>query len=177
MPDDDFTDNGDAFDEEAPSKSAMKRRMTALQELGETLTRLSDKQLEKIPLGDPQLAQAIVEARNIRSNSARRRHMQYIGKLMRSIDPEPIEKALDSLYREQRENADRFHQLEQLRDEVLAQGLKGIEQVVARWPSADRQHLRQLVLQHQRESARGKPPAASRKLFRYLRELQEQVRP
>lgn len=173
MPDDDYEQyHGEAGDE-APSKSAMKRRMTALQELGETLTRLSDRQLEKIPLESPQLHQAIVEARTIGSNSARRRHMQYIGKLMRGIDPEPIEQALDSLYREQRENADRFHQLEQLRDEVLSQGLKGIEQVVSRWPSADRQHLRQLVLQHQREVARGKPPAASRKLFRYLRELQE----
>jgi ribosome-associated protein len=44
---------------------------------------------------------------------------------------------------------------------------------MARWPEADRQQLRQLVLQHQREQQRGKPPAASRKLFRYLRELQE----
>lgn len=174
MPDDDFyTDNDGPDGEDAPSKSAMKRRMTALQELGETLTRLSDKQLENIPLPDPELLRAIVEARNIRSNSARRRHMQYIGKLMRAVDSAPIEQALDNLYREQRENADRFHQLEQLRDEVLAQGLKGIEQVVARYPAADRQHLRQLVLQHQRESARGKPPTASRKLFRYLRELQE----
>jgi ribosome-associated protein len=172
MPD----DNRDLPDEnaaEAPSKSAMKRRMTALQELGETLTRLSDKQLEKIPLADPQLARAIGEVRAIQSNSARRRHMQYIGKLMRSIDPAPIEAALDNLYQEQRDTADRFHQLERLRDEVLAKGLKGIEQVIEQWPAADRQHLRQLVLQHQRESARGKPPAASRKLFRYLRELQE----
>ena len=96
-----------------------------------------------------------------------------IGKLMRNIDPAPIEAALDNLYREQRESADRFHRLEQLRDDVLSQGLKGIEQVIARWPQADRQHLRQLVLQHQREVARNKPPAASRKLFRYLRELEE----
>lgn len=166
-------DNYEDYGEDAPSKSEMKRRMTALQELGETLTRLSDKQLAKIPLEDPQLAQAIVEVRAITSNSARRRHMQFIGKLMRNLDPAPIEAALDSLYREQRESADRFHQLEELRDDILAQGLKGIEQVVARWPRADRQHLRQLVLQHQREAARGKPPAASRKLFRYLRELQE----
>jgi ribosome-associated protein len=52
-------------------------------------------------------------------------------------------------------------------------GLSGVELAIARWPEADRQQLRQLVLQHQREIQRGKPPAASRKLFRYLRELQE----
>jgi ribosome-associated protein len=173
MPEDDYTDLHDDGFSEPPSKSAMKRRMTALQELGETLTRLSDKQLKKIPLPSADLHQAIIEGRNIPSNSARRRHMQYIGKLMRDVDPAPIEAALDDLYGEQRASADRFHALEQLRDAVLAKGLQGIEQVVARWPGADRQHLRQLVLQHQRESARGQPPAASRKLFRYLRELQE----
>jgi len=163
----------DGNGEETLSKSEIKRRMIALQELGETLTRLSDKQLAMIPLDDPRLVDAIVETRNIQSNSARRRHMQYIGKLMRDIDPAPIESALDTLYSEQRASADRFHLLEELRDDVLSQGLKGIEQVVTRWPTADRQHLRQLVLQHQREMASDKSPAASRKLFRYLRELQE----
>ncbi len=160
-------------DFEAPSKSELKRRMTALQELGETLTGLSDKQLQKIPMEDPQLVQAITEARSIQSNSARRRHMQFIGKLMRNIDPGPIQQALDQLHREQRESAGQFHELENLRDEILRQGVKGVEQVLSKWPDADRQHLRQLVLQHQREVSSNKPPAASRKLFRYLRELRE----
>jgi ribosome-associated protein len=75
--------------------------------------------------------------------------------------------------RQQQGAADAFHQLEQLRDELLATGVDGIEAVTQRWPQADRQQLRQLILQHQRDSARNKPPAASRKLFRYLRELQE----
>ena len=66
-----------------------------------------------------------------------------------------------------------FHQLEQLRDEVLAAGVAGTELVASRWPEADRQQLRQLILQHQRDTERGKPPGASRKLFRYLRDLQE----
>ncbi len=171
MADFDNEQEQELYFEEAPSKSELKRRMTALQELGETLTQLSDKQLQNIPIDDPQLAQAIAEAKTIQSNSARRRHMQFIGKLMRGIDPEPIQQALDRLHREQRESAGRFHELENMRDEVLRQGVKGIEAVVNKWPNADRQHLRQLVLQHQREVASNKPPAASRKLFRYLREL------
>ena len=61
----------------------------------------------------------------------------------------------------------------ELRETVLAAGATGVEEVMARWPQADRQQVRQLVLQHQRETERGQPPAASRKLFRYLRELQE----
>jgi ribosome-associated protein len=156
-----------------PSKSALKRRMHALQQLGETLAGLSDKQLQQLPIDSERLLQVVREARGIRSHSARRRHLQLIGKLMRDVDPEPIEKALQAMDRGHRESTEAFHELEQLRDAMLAAGPSGVELAAARWPQADRQHLRQLITQHQRELQRGKPPAASRKLFRYLRELQE----
>ena len=99
--------------------------------------------------------------------------MQYIGKLMRNIDPTPIEAAMGALHASRQASADTFHELENLRDLILAEGDKGIQQVMERWPAAERQQLRQLLLQHQREQQKGKPPAASRKLFRYLRELQD----
>jgi ribosome-associated protein len=159
--------------EEVISKSAIKRRMTELQQLGESLTQLSDKQLSKVPISDERLLQAIHEARRIRSNSAHRRHLQFIGKLMRDIDPEPIEQALGAMDQQQQRSRDAFHELEQLRDRILAQGPDGVEQALQRWPQADRQHLRRLTLQHQREVQRNNPPSAGRKLFRYLRELQE----
>lgn len=164
-----------ARDEErgGPSKSELKRRMHALQQLGETLTGLSEKQLSQLPIDSGRLLQVIREARDIRSHSARRRHLQLIGKLMREVDPEPIQKALQVMDRGHRESTEAFHQLEQLRNEMLAAGPPGVELAATRWPQADRQHLRQLIVQHQRELQRGKPPAASRKLFRYLRELQE----
>ena len=171
MPDpEDYADRDEA---QGPSKSELKRRMTALQELGESLTRLTEKQLTQVPIADEQLLQAVREARNIRSNSARRRHLQFIGKLMRSIDPEPIQAALQSMHRRHQQGTDAFHELEQLRDDMLAAGVDGVELAIERWAEADRQQLRQLLLQHQRETQRNKPPAAARKLFRYLRELQE----
>ena len=157
---------------EGPSKSALKRRMHALQELGETLVGLSEKQLAKIAIDDDRLLQAVREARDMRSHSARRRHLQLIGKLMRDTDAEPIESALAAMDLQRQQKNKSFHQLEQLRDEVLGAGLKGTELVVARWPQADRQQLRQLILQHERDSKQGKPPAASRKLFRLLKEME-----
>lgn len=170
----DHTVDPDDFDPDAaPSKSELKRRMSALQELGTTLTQLSDKQLRRIPIADPRLAEAIRETRNISSNSARRRHLQFIGKLMRDIDSQPIQAALEDLDRERAGAAHHFQQLEALRDQLLAQGLPGIDAIMARWPHADRQHLRQLLLQDQREQQRNKPPASRRKLFRYLRELDD----
>ncbi len=171
MPEQD--DQFDGAESEGPSKSALKRQMLALQKLGETLVALSEKQLGKMPITDERLLEIIREARAMRSHGARRRHLQLIGKVMRDIDPEPIEDALGAIDRQRLEDAELFHQLEKLRDDVIAAGMQGTELVVGRWPQADRQQLRQIILQHQRESAGGKPPAASRKLFRYLRDLQE----
>jgi ribosome-associated protein len=159
--------------EEGPSKSEIKRQMHARQALGQALSELNDKQLELLPIESDKLLRALRETRRISSKNALRRHMQFIGKLMRDVDPEPIEAALEAMRRPAREANQVFHQLEQLRDEVLTAGVSGVDKVLARWPEADRQQLRQLILQHQREQQKGKPPAASRKLFRYLRELQE----
>lgn len=159
--------------EEPPSKSARKRHMLGLQAMGESLVGLSDKQLAQIPIDNEQLLSAIRECRHMRSNSAHKRHLQFIGKLMRNIDPAPIEQALLMLHKTQQQSTVAFHQLEQLREDILAAGVGGAELAVMRFPTADRQQLRQLVLQHQREIERHKPPSASRKLFRYLKELQE----
>ena len=156
-----------------PSKSAIKRQMLALQKLGESLLEFNDKQLAQLPIDDEQLLLALRETRQIRSNSARKRQLQFIGKLMRNTDPEPIEQAVKALHQSQQKNTDTFHQLEELREDVLAAGPQGVELVTTRWPEADRQHLRKLVLLHQREQQKQKPLSASRKLFRYLRELQE----
>lgn len=157
---------------EAPSKSELKRRMLALQDLGESLLALNEQQLAAIPIGDERLLEALRECRRITSNSARKRHLQYIGKLMRDIEAAPIELALNRLHEERRGTAAAHHELESIRDSLLAAGPPGVEQVLERFPHADRQQLRQLVLQCQREQQRNRPPAASRKLFRYLRELQ-----
>lgn len=169
----DYEKGDDAVEAGVPSKSERKRQMHALQALGETLVGLSEKQLSRVPIEDEHLVETIRECRAIRSNSARKRHLQLIGKLMRNIDPAPIENALNTLHEKRQRAADTFHDLEQLRDDILAAANDGEALALARWPDADRQQLRQLVLQHRREQQRGKPPAASRKLFRYLRELQE----
>jgi ribosome-associated protein len=160
-------------EERPPSKSARKRHMLGLQAMGESLVGLNDKQLAKIPIDNEQLLSAIRECRQMRSNSAHKRHLQFIGKLMRNIDPAPIEQALLMLHNTRQQSAVAFHQLEQLRAAILAAGVGGVELAMTRFPAADRQQLRQLVLQHQRELERHKPPTASRKLFQYLRELQE----
>lgn len=168
----DFDDSALPDQDAPPSKSARKRHMLSLQAIGESLLELGDKQLARIPIADERLLTAVREARLISSKNARKRHLQFIGKLMRDIDPEPIVQALAQLDTARQQATSAFHDLEQLRAQVLQAGLAGVELVMSRYPAADRQQLRQLVLQHQKEEQQHKPPAASRKLFRYLKELQ-----
>jgi ribosome-associated protein len=169
----DYREDEDRVADEPPSKSARKRQMLSLQAMGESLLDLNDRQLARIPIDDERLITAIRECRLIHSKSARKRHLQFIGKLMRDIDPTPIEQALAQLRHARQHSAHAFHQLEQLRADILSGGVDAVELAMVRFPGADRQHLRQLVLQHQREMQREQPPAASRKLFRYLKELQD----
>lgn len=86
------------MDETKPSKSARKREYLALQKLGEELVTLRESDLLSMPL-DEDLLEAVQEARRIKAHGALRRQKQYIGKLMRHVDPEPINAALERLRR------------------------------------------------------------------------------
>lgn len=167
-------DDIDDFEEYlGPSKSSLKRDMHALQALGTRLTELSDAQLKKIPIEDDTLLEAILLARQIKAHGGLRRQLQFIGKLMRNIDAQPIIDAIAELDGRHQASAARFHRLEALRDELLNKGDEGIESVLAVFPEAERNQLRQLMRQHQREVSSSKAPSAARKLFRYLRTLDE----
>lgn len=81
-----------------PSKSAMKREYLALQKLGEELITLRESDLLGMPL-DEDLLDAVMEARQMKAHGALRRQKQYIGKLMRRVDAEPIRQALARIHR------------------------------------------------------------------------------
>ncbi len=155
---------------EPKSKSQVKKEMLALQALGEKLAELTADQIKKIDM-PLELRDALLFAKTINKGEARRRQLQYIGVLMREADPEPIRKALDAIGRGQTLDAKQFNELERWRDELLEGGDGPMEEVVNRFPDADRQTLRQLVLGARKERERDKPPKASRALFRFLKAL------
>jgi ribosome-associated protein len=155
-----------------PSKSAVKRAMTELQDLGAELVELSRDQLKKIELSE-ELRTAVRDAQRITQHEARRRQMQYIGKLMRGIDAAPIRAALDDIKGISAAATARMHALERLRARFL-EDEKVIGEIAAAHPQADLQHLRQLRRNALKEQELGKPPRAFRELFRVLRELHEQ---
>ncbi|WP_431025888.1 ribosome biogenesis factor YjgA [Halomonas sp. H5] len=151
------------------SKTQRKQEMHALQALGEKIIALSDAQRAKLPLSDDMLA-AVEETGRIRAREARRRHMQYVGKLMRKEDTEAIQAAFDEFEQEKLRRDHAFHRLERWRDRLIEEGDEAVEAFVADFPDADRQALRQLIRNAQRERAADKPPASSRKLFKLIRD-------
>ena len=119
------------------------------------------------------LLDAIRTAKRIHSNAARKRQMQYIGKLMKDVDAAPVRQAIEDRNRQHDTHSREFHLLETLREQLLTDGDGALPAVLAEFPHADRQHLRKLARQARREHETRQPPRASRLLFRYLRELQD----
>ncbi|RQW61568.1 ribosome-associated protein [Vibrio viridaestus] len=151
------------------SKTEMKNDMTALQKLGEELVALKPAVLEKFPLPDD-LYTAIKDAQRF-NKEARRRQLQYIGKLMRNIDPEPIQAALDKLRNKHSQATAALHKLEALRDRIVEEGDTAVEDALELYPEADRQRLRQLSRQAAKEKQGSKPPKAAREIFQILKDL------
>lgn len=163
-------DDTESTDEVIKSKSQLKREMHALQSLGEELVKLSKDQFEKVILPED-LHDAVIEARNIRQHGARKRQLQYIGKLMRSIDSVPIQEQLDTLKGQSTQAAQTLHTIERWRDQLLDNGDQALEKLLAQYPQTDRQYIRQLLRNAHKEIKANKPPKSTRALFRYLREI------
>ena len=162
--------HNDDEDIEYVSKSQMKREMLALQELGEKLVALSSEQIHQLQLPDI-LEKAVLEARQIKKHGAMRRQLQYIGRLMRDVDPEPIQAALDRRGESHRRRARREHEIEHWRERLMADEPAAWTELSKQLQPADLCELRSLVRQARAERSAARPPASARILFRKLREI------
>jgi ribosome-associated protein len=169
-PDDTLEDS--ETEEQRQSKSARKREAAALQELGVQLAGLPDQEIKDLGLPDG-LFVALKALRRLPSHGAQVRQRQYIGKLMRQIDPEPVLAKLAE--RKQRHDGEirRFQVIERWRDRLLEadSGVAAIDELLADFPQADRELLERLVDKARRERSDQRSPVAARELFAYLRQL------
>jgi len=156
--------------EEELSRTQIKRAMEALQTLGGKLVDLKPSELARIPMS-PTLDAAIDESHRISQNEAKRRHLQYIGKVMRDEDAEAIAKALAVLDSGSDEHRRAFHQLETWRDGLIAGNAETLAELLQLHDQVDRQHLAHLVKQAQSVNQDAKAKSAAKKLFKYLRQL------
>lgn len=153
----------------APSKTRRKQEMHALQDIGEQLVELNSKQLAELDLPEA-LMDAIVEAKRLRKHEARRRQMQFIGKLMREVDTAPIREKFAAWGGVTRQHTAWLHLLERWRERLLAD-----EQAFAElgwdYPAADLQRLRTLTRNAHKEKLANKPPKSFRALFHELQTI------
>lgn len=159
-----------AEEDDFKSKSQLKRESEAAQKLGQELVELTDASLAKLPLDDELVDAVKLAGRINRKKDGYRRQLQFIGKLMRSRDLQPIEEALARLKAPHQQATNQFHKLEQARDQILSQGDDAIQALLLEHPQLDRQKLRQFARQASKEQQQNKPPKAARELFKYLKQ-------
>ena len=166
MQDEDFTE-----DTGRPSKTKQKEVMHELRDLGAELVELSVGQLKRINVPE-NIFDAVRECQKITAHGARRRQIQYLGKLMRSVDDEPIRAGLALLRGESSAETARLHRLERLRVRLLEDEAV-LTEIAAQWPGVDLQHLRTLRRNALKEKENNKPPKNFRAIFQMLQDLDQ----
>jgi ribosome-associated protein len=168
----DFDESGETSEteEQRLSKSARKREAATLQELGVQLSALPDQEIKALGLPDS-LFTALRDLRRLPSHGAQVRQRQYIGKLMRSIDPEPVLAKLAE--RKQRHDSEirHFQQIERWRDRLLSEPAAGALELQQAYPQIDRAALLKLLDKAEKERLEQRSPVGARELFAFLREL------
>ncbi|HUN68010.1 MAG TPA: ribosome biogenesis factor YjgA [Burkholderiales bacterium] len=154
------------------SRTKKKQQVEELQRLGAALIALPAAQLDALALPAPLLA-AVLEAQRITSHEARRRQVQYIGKIMRKVDPEPVRAAVAAIARQSSSTRASHKRLEQWRERLIGDDAALTEfmrEFASGRDSVDLQALRALIRNARREIAEARPPRAQRELFRVLRD-------
>lgn len=170
MHEEDFTE-----DTGRPSKTKQKEAMHELRDLGAELVELSVGQLKRINLPE-NIFEVVRECQKITAHGARRRQIQYLGKLMRGVDDEPIRAGLAMLRGESSAETARLHRLERFRTRLLEDEAV-VAEIAAQWPAVDQQQLRQLRRNALKEKESNKPPKNFRAIFQILQELDQQATP
>ncbi|MEP6506352.1 MAG: ribosome biogenesis factor YjgA [Betaproteobacteria bacterium] len=160
-----------AIDGELPSRNQLKQQMQDLQELGEALATLPTERLDALKI-EERLRDAIAELHRTRSFEGKRRQIQYIGKLMKFEDPEPLREAVASYRVGSAKDTLTMHQAEYWRDQLVA-----TDDMLANWlkdyPATDVQQLRSLVRAARKEKLEPgeRHGRAYRDLFRMVKGL------
>lgn len=156
-----------------PSKSELKRQMTALQKMGQELVDSARDRVKRVPMPED-VRDAILECQTITNHEGRRRQMQFVGKKMRTLDEAEvalIQKTIDSWKGASKSETAAMHSLERKREKLLTSDT-ALTELMAENPELDVQHLRTLIRNARKEQAESKPPKAYREIFQILKEIQ-----
>jgi len=158
-------------DELYQSRAENKLEMVRLKDLAGKISLLSKAEIAKLDLSEEILA-AIVTARKIVIRTdAYSRHQAYMVKLIRSHGEEIIQAGFDKITNKHNQATVELTKLEGVRDNLIEQGDSAINELMETYPNADRQKLRQLIRQANKEKKAEKPMKAGKEIFKHLREL------
>lgn len=162
---------------ERPSKTQRKKAMHALQDLGEVLCEMPLSRLETIEMPE-RLMEAIKEFKRTKSHEGRRRQMQFIGKVLRSVDEEPIREAVAAFELGTAKDALDLHEAEAWRARFLADDATATEWM-KNYPDSDLTHLRTLIRNARKDAAQApeqRNGRAFRELFQYIKQALQQAK-
>jgi ribosome-associated protein len=155
-----------------PSKSELKRQSNELQKLGEQLIDAPRDRVKRVQMPE-EVRDAILMCQTITNHEGRRRQLQYVGKMMRTLDEEEvavIQRTIESWKGASKAETAALHALERRRDKLLADD-KALTQLLEEHPQLDVQQLRTLIRNARKEQAENKPPKAYREIFQILKDL------
>jgi ribosome-associated protein len=155
------------------SKSQRKRDAHELLDLAKKLIAMPESRLKRMPMDD-HLREEVEFARRIRAHGARKRQLMTVGKMLRNRDTDELADAINGIDQKTRKVNARFHHIEAWRDRLVEGNDQDLSELLEQSPDINVQTLRQLIRNAKKEVKLGKPPAASRKLFKLLRESDEQ---
>jgi len=167
----DHHDGPSDAEHERPSKTQLKKASHDLQDLGEALVALPEDRLTDLDI-DETLLEAIREFKRTRSFEGKRRQMQYIGKLMRRTDPEPLREAVAAMQLGRAKDALALHEAEHWRTALIA-GDEALTRWTAEHPDSDLQQLRSLIRAARKDAAavpEQRSGRAYRDLFKFIRQ-------
>ena len=153
-----------------PNKTQLKKDMAALFALSEEMSELSATQLKYLELPE-NIHKAVVEVSGMPHKGARKRLLKFITGQLHKIDVEPILEKLARMKNKSAHAVREHHIVERWRDKLIAEGNEALTELFNEQPHADRQQLRQLLRNVQKEAEVAKPPKSSRLLYRYLKNL------
>ena len=160
-------------DDDFVSKSAKKRDMNVIHDLATHLVELSQGDFDSLSL-DEDLRREIVLARKVSAHGAKRRQVRFLSQYISQMEHGSVQKAVADLKRKNDTGVARFHELEKLRDQLIAGDESAIGALLERFPGADRQEIRTLQRNAQKQGkSPGGAPRAARAIFRYLKEVSE----
>jgi ribosome-associated protein len=169
---DDYEETGEDVEYYAvrPNKTQIKKDISVLFALGETLSELSPPQLNSLELPE-NIRKAISEVGDMPHNGARKRLLKYIAGQLHKIDITPIQEKLDRIQNKSAHAVREHHIIEHWRDKLIHEGNEALTELFDGQPAVDLQQIRQLLRNIKKETETAKPPKSTRLLYRYLKTL------